>query len=256
MDDETQRGHHRLQREGGPEQHGRCNRHGERYQSGLLKILAARKETDTVSAKRLSIGQMMMVIALVAVNLAVILPVLEIDIFPQVWVVLLGSLDFLFIWKLLRRPFRAFPYVFLFAFVIGFFVMAALAATERIHPLGLLVRWYQYLTGEKTNSIALAGFLRVGEIWMALFLSFTLACAVSLLAAWLERRRGWDIAAFFRGSFIGFGIAYLLIMIDDAVWGWEDEPRARVMGRLVLLGICLILGGLFGLSKLKSSTVG
>jgi hypothetical protein len=210
-----------------------------------------------MSAKRASIGQMMMVVALVAVNLAVILPALEIDIFPQVLVVLLGSLDFLFIWKLiLKRPLRAFHYTFLPIFVVGFFVMATLAATERIHPLGLLVRWYQDLTGEKTNSIALAGFLRVGEIWMALFLSVTLACAMGLLAAWLERRRGWDIAAFLRGSFLGFGVANLLAMIDGAVWGWEVESRARVIGRLVLLGVCLMVGGLFGLSKLKSSTIG
>jgi hypothetical protein len=208
-----------------------------------------------MSAKRVSIGQMMTIIALVAVNLAVILPALEIDIFPQVLVVLLGSLDFLFIWKLLRRPFRAFQYVFLISFVIGFFVMAALTATERIHPLGLLVRWYQYLTGEKTNSIALAGFLRVGEIWMALFLSFTLACAMGLLAAWLERRRDWDIAAFFRGSFVGFGIANLLIMIESAVWGWLVESRARAIGHLVLMAVCMIGGGLTGLSRLKSSEV-
>jgi hypothetical protein len=222
----------------------------------LLRILAARKETDTVSAKRVSIGQMMMVIALVAVNLAVILAALQ-ALFPQVLVVLLGSLDFVVVWKLiLRRPFRAFQYVFLIAFVIGFFVMAALVATERIHPLGLLVRWYQYLTGEKINSIALAGFLRIGEIWMACVLSFTLACAMGLLAAWFERRRGWDIAAFLRGSLLGFGVANLLAMIDGAVWGWEVESRGRVIGRLVLLGICLMVGGLVGLSRLKSNTVG
>jgi hypothetical protein len=209
-----------------------------------------------MSAKRLSIGQMMMVIALVAVNLALILAALQ-TLFPQVLVVLLGSMDFLIVWKLiLRRPLRAFHYTFLPIFVVGFFVMAALVATERIHPLGLLVRSYQHLAGEEADSIALAGFLRVGEIWMALFLSFNMACAMGLLAAWLETRRGWDIAAFFRGSFIGFGIANLLIMIDGAVWGWEDEPRARVIGRLVLLGICLMVGGLFGLSKLKSSTIG
>ena len=139
-----------------------------------------------------------------AVNLAVTLPALEMDVFPQVLVVLLGSIDFPVVWKLiLKRPLRAFHYTFLPIFVVGFFVLATQVAMERFHPLGLLVRWYQHLTGEETNSIALAGFLRVGEIWMACFLSFTLACAMGLLAAWLERRRGWDIAAFFRGSLIG-----------------------------------------------------
>jgi hypothetical protein len=211
-----------------------------------------------MSAARLSIGQMMMLVALTAVNLAVMtLSALELDVGPQVLVVLLGSIDFPVVWKLiLRRPLRAFHYTFLPIFVIAFFVLAALAATERIHPLGLLVRWYQHLAGEETNSIALAGFLRVGEIWMACFLSFTLACAMGLLAAWFERRRGWDIAAFLRGSFLGFGIANLLAMIDGAVWGWEVESRGRVIGRLVLLGVCLAVGGVVGLSRLKSNTVG
>jgi hypothetical protein len=210
-----------------------------------------------VSAKRVSIGQMMMVIALVAVNLAVILAAAEVDIFPQVLVVLLGSIDFLITWKLiLRRSLRALHYTFLLTFVIGFFVMATQVAMERFHPLGLLVRSYQHLRGEETNSIALAGFLRVGELWMACFLSFTLAGAIGPLAAWLERSRGWDIAAFFRGSFVGFGIANLLALIDGAVWGWEVESRVRVIGRLVLLGACLIGGGLLGLSKLKSDMVG
>ncbi len=207
-------------------------------------------------ATRLSIGQVMMLVALTAVNLAITRAALEV-VFPQVLVVLMGSIDFLIVWKLiLRRPLRAFHYTFLPIFVVGFFVMATQVAMERFHPLGFLVRSYQHLTGEETNSIALAGFLRVGEIWMACFLSFTMACAMGLLAAWLERRRGWDIAAFFRGSFIGFGIANLLAMIDGAVWGWEVESRVRVIGRLVLLGICLIVGGLFGLSKLKSDMVG
>jgi hypothetical protein len=145
-------------------------------------------------------------------------------------------------------------YTFLPIFVVGFFVLAVFADTERIRPLAFLVRSCQQLAGEDTNSIALAGFLRVGEIWMACYLSFTLAGAVGLLAAWLERSRGWDIAAFFRRSFIGFGIANLLIMIDGPVWGWVVEARVRVIGRLVLLGVCLIGGGLLGLSRLKSNT--
>src|SRR4029077_1550540 len=137
----------------------------------LLRILAARKETYAMSAKRVSIGQVMMVVALAAVNLAVTRAALEVDMSPQVLVVLLGSIDFLIIWKLiLTRSLRAFHYTFLIVFVVAFFVMANFVATERLHPLGHLVRWYQHLTGEKTNSIAL-GFLAIGEFWMASFLS-------------------------------------------------------------------------------------
>jgi len=32
------------------------------------------------------------------------------------------------------------------------------------------------------------------------------------------------------------------------------ESRARLVGRYVLLGACLVLGGLVGLSRLKSNT--
>jgi hypothetical protein len=213
-----------------------------------------------VSAKRVSIiSRAMMVVALAAVNLAVIRAVpdlihaapSELVIYPHLWV-LLGCIDFLIIWKLiLTRSLRAFHYTFLIVFVIAFFVIAFFVATERIHPLGYLVRWYQYLAGENTTSISL-GFLRIGELWMACFLSFTLACAIGLAATWLERRRGWDIAAFFRGALIGLGIFILLAVIHDAAWPGPPPSAVRMIVRLIVLGVCLTLGGLMGLSRLKS----
>jgi hypothetical protein len=205
-------------------------------------------------AQRASIGQVRMVVALAAVNLAVMrIAPSEITTYPTVWV-LLGCIDFVIFWKLiLKRSLRATHCTFLIVFVVGFIVMANFAATERLHPLGLLVRWFQQLTGGKTNTISL-GFLRIGEIWMACFLGFALACVTGLVAAWFERRRGWDIAAFWRGALVGFGIANLLATIDGAIWGWMVESRVRLIGRLVLVGVCLILGGLMGLSRLKSST--
>jgi hypothetical protein len=83
-----------------------------------------------------------------------------------------------------------------------------------------------------------------------------LGSAIGLVAAWLERRRGWDIAAFFRGVLIGFVVANVLATIDGALWGWVAESRSRWIGRWVLLGICLLLGGLMGLTRLKSNTHG
>ena len=91
---------------------------------------------------------------------------------------------------------------------------------------------------------------------MACFLSFVLAYATGLVAAWFEKSRAWDIAAFWRGTLVGFGIANVLAIIDGAVWGWMVESRARLIGHLALLGVCLILGGLIGLSRLKSSALG
>jgi hypothetical protein len=58
------------------------------------------------------------------------------------------------------------------------------------------------------------GFLAAAELWMACFLSLTLACAIGLVAALLEKRRGWNIAAFPRGALISFSIAIGLALID------------------------------------------
>jgi len=205
-----------------------------------------------MSAQRVSIGQVMMIVALAAVNLAVTRAALGLDIYPQVLVVLLGSIDFPIIWKLiLHRSLRAFHYMFLIVFFIAFCVMANLVATERLHPLGLLVRWYQHLTGEKTDSNSLVVFLRWGELWMACFLSFALACVIGLVAAWLERRRGWDIAAFLRGALIGLGFSGLLNTVVHTVWRGA-EPLSVQWILTVIEGVCLILGGLLGLSRLKS----
>jgi hypothetical protein len=209
-----------------------------------------------MSGKRVSIGQVMMVVALAAVNLAMIrVTPLGVVMYPTVWV-LLGCIDFLIVWKLiLRRSLRAFHYTFLIVFVIAFVVMANFLATERLHPLGLLVRWYQHLAAEKTNSIA-RGFLWIGEFWMASALSLALGCAVGWVAAWLERRRDWDIAAFFRGALVGFGVFTLLALILDAAWGGAQPSPVQLIGRLGVMGVCLILGGLMGLSKLQSNRTG
>jgi hypothetical protein len=46
------------------------------------------------------------------------------------------------------------------------------------------------------------------------------------------------------------------MMIESAAWAWLVESRARLIGNLVLVVVCMIVGGLMGLSKLKSSTLG
>jgi hypothetical protein len=219
--------------------------------------VAARKETYAMSAKRVSIGQVMMVVALAAVNFAIIRAApLDFVIMPVPCWVPLGFVDFLIIWKLiLTRSLRAFHYTFLIVFVIAWGVIANLVATERLHPLGILVRWYQHLTVENTNSNSLVVFLRYGELWMACFLSFTLGCAIGLVAVWLERRRGWDIAAFLRGALTGLGISGLLSIVAHAAWAGAEPVIVRWI-ETVVLWVCLILGGLLGLSRLKSSKPG
>jgi hypothetical protein len=208
--------------------------------------------------KRASIAQVMMLIALAAVNLAFARAAnWELVIIPTLWVVM-GILDFLVAWKLiLRRSFRAFHYTFLIVLFVSYVVMANLVATDRLLPLGLVVRWYQQLSGEKTNGISLVGFLHNGEFWAVCVLSFALAWAIGLAAAWLERRRDWDIAAVWRGALIGALIFMLVATIDDKAHGWVvlETYSIRWIGRMLLLAVGLILGGLMGLSKLKSGEI-
>jgi hypothetical protein len=215
---------------------------------------STRKRRRLMSAKRASIGQVMMVVALVAVNLAILRATpMEIVTFPSVWVVL-GTIAFLVLWKLiLKRPFRAFHYTFTIVFVIAYFETAFFVTRERFHPLGLLVRAYQQLAGEHADGIS-PGHLWTGEVWFAGFLSFSLACALGLGAAWLERRRNWDIAAFFRGALVGVGTAALLLTLADVAASGGIVSPAQPSVRLVLLDVCIIVGGRLGLSRLKSST--
>jgi hypothetical protein len=207
-----------------------------------------------MTAKRASIAQVMMVVALAAANLAVLRAVPSgIIEFPSVWVIA-GLIDFLIFWKLiLRRSLRAFHYTSLIVFVISYFVMANFVATGRFRPLGFVVRFYQHLQGENAFVVTL-GFLSLAEFWMVSFFGLFLACATGLGAAWLERRRGWDIAAFFRGAFVGLGLFTLLAIVVDANSGWAQPSRAAVIVRLAVMGFCLVLGGLMGISRLKSAT--
>jgi hypothetical protein len=205
-----------------------------------------------MSAKRASIAQVMMVVALAAVNLAVMraMPT-EVVAYPTIWV-LLGSIDFVIFLKVIsKRSFQAFHYTFLIVFVIEFVVMAILVATERLHPLGLVVRWYRQHAGGNTIRIS-PGFIWIGGFWMVSFLSLALAYAIGMVAAYLERRRDWDIAAFCRGALVGFGIAVLLATIERAVWRGEETSSVLIRQR-VILGVCVIVGGRLGLSRLRSS---
>jgi hypothetical protein len=203
-------------------------------------------------AKRVSIRHVMLLIALTAANLALIreLPG-EIARFPTIWV-FLGVIDFVFVWKLvLVRPLRGFHYTCMIVFVVAFVVMANQIAMERIHLLRLPVRWYQRLAGEGAASVSV-GLIRVVEPWAACVVCFVLASAAGWIAAWLERRRRWDIAAIWRGALLGLGVATALNMIEGAAFGWEATSRFQVAGRLALMAACVIAGGFVGPAKLNS----
>jgi hypothetical protein len=211
-------------------------------------------ERGGMTGKRFSIGQIMLFIALATVNLAVARAVPpEIYRYPTIWV-MVGILDFLFVWKLIvRRDFQAYQYTFLIVFFVDYIVFANLVATERIQPLGPFVRWYKQLVNEPFDMRSLAGLIFMAEIWSTAISGALLACALGLIARWLERRFGWDIAAFWRGALIGILIASVLATIDDWAHGWALEPYSfQWKIRMLLLVAALFMGGLFGLAKLKS----
>ncbi len=202
--------------------------------------------------KRFTIRQVMILIALAGVSLAVLRTVpFDFLTFPAIWI-LVGTLDFVIARKLiLERPFKAFHYTAIVVLIVLFIVLANLAATGLIHPLGLIVRWYQQVSGEGMNRMSLAGYLRVGEIWTVALLSLVLALSVGWVAAWLERRLSWDIAAFWRGAFVGLMIAGVLATIYDVA---HPEPgHVHLAARLIVIGALAISGGLLGLKWLRSA---
>jgi hypothetical protein len=205
-----------------------------------------------MSGSKISIRQVMILIGLVAVSLAILRAVpLDFLRYPTIWI-LVATLDFVIAWKLiLDRRFTAFHYTAIVVVIVAFGVLAYLAATGSIHPLGLLVHWYRQFSGDSINSVSLAGFLRVGEIWAAALLSFLLACSAGWAAAWLQRRLGWDIAAFWRGAFVGLMIASILAVIYDVA---HPEPGyVHIVPRLIVIGAFVISGGLMGLKWLRST---
>jgi hypothetical protein len=98
----------------------------------------------------------------------------------------------------------------------------------------------------------MTAYVELGENWAAAFLSLFLALTAGWGAAQLERRLGWDIAAFWRGAFFG-----LLIFTGVAVGLDQRTPPGSVgvVARLAFFGACVISCGIIGLRCLRSSKV-
>ena len=95
----------------------------------------------TLSDRGITIGRVMMIIALAAANLALLREVpWETHKYPTIWV-FLGIVDYVVLRKLiLRRTLRAADYTFLIVLVVAFIPLVYLTAEERIHPVGPLIR--------------------------------------------------------------------------------------------------------------------
>ena len=73
-----------------------------------------------------------------------------------------------------------------------------------------------------------------------------------LAAAWLERRRGHDIAAVARGTLAGYGIAILIALVARAFLGSSMDDTAGHSAILLMFAACVILGGWLGITRLRS----
>jgi hypothetical protein len=202
----------------------------------------------------------MLVVALLAVDLALVRTASSLLLIaptrllatPAFWLVL-GILNYLILWKLIfRRTFRAANYTFLIVLVIASLVLTNQVAAERIHPMGPLIRWYQQIKEDYSINVTLIEIGSIGDFWMACLMGVILAWGAGFLSSWLERRRGWDIAAFWRGALAGFGIFSLISVLDWPVWGMPAPGRVGLLARWSFLAVSVLGGGIVGLSRLRS----
>ena len=142
---------------------------------------------ERLSDRGITIGRVMMIIALAAANLALLREVpWETHKYPTIWV-FLGIVDYVVLRKLiLRRTLRAADYAFLIVLVVAFIPLVYLTAEERIHPVGPLIRAYQLAAGDAGAGVVGLGIAFVCDIWMA--------AAMAILIAWAaaSRRHGWN----------------------------------------------------------------
>ena len=174
--------------------------------------------------KRFSLAQGMILIALIAGDLA-LLRALPADalVIPTIWI-LLALPNFVVVWKLiLRRDCRAFHYTFPIVLLPTFAVLANLTARESLQILHILVGRFGGIVLDPRRHTWLYEAVHFGEFWLDAALAALLAWAVGMLAARLETRRGWDVAAFWRGALLGLLAACVIAMIEDS-YLHEGQP--------------------------------
>ncbi len=202
--------------------------------------------------RQLSIGRAMMAIGLVATDLAIVRASDGNLKYPPIWM-FLGVLNFFGIWKLiLARRIRAAHYRFLMISIVSFLAWGDAVASDHSHPLGALVRGYEHVAGTKINMISRQS-LRIGDFWLTSFLSVALACVIEITFVLVERHLGRASAAFSRGAVGGLGFFAVMAFVRWAASGrWPPYYRQwSGLWSLTVIVVCLVCGGLIGLSRLK-----
>jgi hypothetical protein len=208
-----------------------------------------------MSRNRLSIAQIMLLIALCALNLALLqaLP-RESLLIPTLWI-FLALVDFVILWKLiLRRDCRALHYTFWIVLLPSFVVLANLNSRESRRLLHTMVECVGGISLDPRRSMWLLELLDLGEFWLDAALAALLGWAAGMMARWLERHEGWDIAAFWRGAVIGLLAACLIASIEDIYFrqGQPLQGTLPLAKRLALVVTSMAIGGVLGRSRLRS----
>lgn len=161
----------------------------------------------------------------------------------------MGIVDYIIIWKfILRRPLDAFSYMFIIVFIYAFAALANLVVVGRLASAHSIARFFQHVTGTRVDGDVL---LRIIGFWLSGIYGSAMALAAGLLARWLERSRGWDIAVFVRGALLGLCVGAMLAILERATFGpsgvcWATGKSAPFSFKVFAIRVLVILSGVTG----------
>jgi hypothetical protein len=202
--------------------------------------------------------------AIIALNLAVLRLVPEMRIAFPTSVFAIVMINLLLVQTVaLGQRLRAFHYTFLIVGFISSAVTIALAFTisrpvpGSLRILEAAIEHYRAVRGQSRVISPLIEFpmLRTDEAWLACILGLLPAWAAAALASWSMRRRfrltsEWRriVAAFLKGTLIGFGCFCLGVTLANSFFGpWNLDPqeaRAAWNVQLMCMVTCPLLGGM------------
>jgi hypothetical protein len=133
-------------------------------------------------------------------------------------------------------------------------VLANLTARESLRILYMLMGRFEGIDLDPSRNMLLFEAVHFGEFWLDAALAVLLARAAGMVVARLERRKGWDIAAFWRGALLGLLAACMIAAIDDFILrkGQPLQGTFSIATRLALLASSMTVGGVLGRSRLRS----
>ena len=219
-----------------------------------------RSGEQNVSVGRVSIGILMKLTAIIAVNLALIRAVPDLLLFQAPpFLFLIVVLDLALIQALaFGRPLRTFYFTFLIVGIVSTGVVTALCTRDvrpprlSLHILETAIQHYRAVRGESQAISPYIEYpwLTAAERCVTSMLALCPALVAAVLASrWMHRRckrlniRGQIVAAFLQGALVGVGLLYLPGLILASFF-LDKKHEWQAMYLLVPLVTCPLLGGL------------